>query len=261
MHALKSVYMLVFILLMCSCFGPLDPFAPAPLRGKEPDTTGTENPGPTTSGLIAYWKCDDTVSSVFKDEKGPHNGQRAGGESDSGIDGRSLRLDGNGDFMSIVNSGSAFDFGAGDFTLSIWVKPLVVNTEVDSLYPIFSIGELYEEGFSLVIKDGYFAAFIGPYSRTENNSSAEVGSGSWHHVVMLRKSGKVELYVDAEKVQSYDSDYTVATGEQLMIGRGYSQGLYSTVDHYFRGNIDEIKILNLGWSSSDVATENSRFEH
>jgi hypothetical protein len=262
MHALKSIYMLVVILLIFSCFGPFDPFDPAPLRGNESDTTVTENPGTTTSGLIARWKCDDTASNTFKDENGAHDGQRVGGTSDSGIDGRSLHLDGEGDFMYISNSDSVFDFDTGDFTLSVWVKPQVVNTEVDSLYPIFSIGELFEDGFSLLVKDGYFGALIGPYkSQTAMDSSAAVGSNSWHHVVMLRKNSTVELYVDARRVQSYDSDYTVATRLQLMIGRGYSQGLYSTVDHFFRGNIDEIKILNIGWSSSDVAAENGRFEH
>jgi hypothetical protein len=252
---------LILLLFFISCFGPFDPYNPPPVRSNEPPGSNPDDtlqPAPQVAGLIAYWKCNDTASTSLKDETGRHEGMLVGGTwVPSEVDGNALKLDGSGDYVAIATTAdSLFNFGTGDFTVSLWVKPLIVEQVTDSSqYDILSKGEVFKQGFALSIYRNRFSAFVGQYTTGNIDTLASADDGEWHHLVMVRRSATVELYVDGNKSQSYTSNSNVINNNRLLIGRDAS----TRQDHHYSGSIDEIKILNKAWYENDVVNEYNRF--
>ncbi len=246
-------------LLLCCCFGPFDPSNPPPDRidnGEEnPDTSTTTTTLP--AGLVAWWTCDDSAGSTLVDSLGKSNGQITGCTRDSGKSGLALKFNGSGDYVSIPpTADSLFEFGTGEFTISVWVKPSIMEVETDSMiYGIITRGLAQERGYGLYIYQNRFSAFVGQFNAGSSNTEFPANANVWRHCVMLRRAGTVELYIDGKKTQSYKSGSNVSTGLYLLIGKDAS----SERNNLFPGLIDEIKIVDHGWSEADVSKEYLRF--
>ncbi|MCX7726909.1 MAG: LamG domain-containing protein, partial [Chitinispirillaceae bacterium] len=63
------------------------------------------------------------------------------------------------------------------------------------------------------------------------------------------------LYVNGKIIHTYNSSSNVSTDYPLMLGRDGS----SRRDNFFPGFLDEIKIFNYGWTSTEVSNEFRRF--
>lgn len=238
------------LLFAVSCFGPLDPYDVAP---SEPDDTTTV----PSDGLVAWWTCNDSAGSTLSDSAGASHGQIVGCDRDSGIEGLGLSFDGSGDHVVILPAkDSLFDFGEGDFTISVWVKPRIINMVTDSTrYDIIAKGSAGKNGYALSVYRNSFSAFVGPYYSSSNDTVFPANENVWRHCVMIRSRKNVSLYVDNRKIQSYTSESDVSTSVSLLIGSDAS----SRLDRRFPGIIDEIKISDAAWSAADVAAEYGRF--
>lgn len=247
--------MLAAMLFFCSCFGPFDPFNPPPERA---DVGGGDRPPVSgfPAGLVAWYTCNESEGTTLYDTLGRNNGLIAGCTRDSGISGRALRLNGSGDFVAVNNTVAAF--GRGDFTVSVWVKPLIVAQITDTTqHNIISNGVSRVQGFTLSITRNSFTAFVGQYSAVSADTGSPANSGKWMHLALVRSGGTVKLYVENRNVQTYNSESDMNTGNQLLIGRDAS----SRIDRFYGGLIDEIKLFNTAWDDSDVNREFQRFPH
>jgi hypothetical protein len=250
------------ILLCCSCFGPFDPYNPAPDRNDDPENPDQPSGGPSTD-LIAYYTCNDSEGTQLTDSVGSYHGWVTGCQwVEGGVEGRALSLDGMGDYVSIATSDSAFDFGEGPFTISLWVKPRIDKDYTDSSrYDIISKGVVEEKGYTLSIyRQRYFSAFIGPIEKGSVDSTFSASEERWFHCVMLRRgsgsSMDVELYVDGQIIQSYSNSVNLTTSNlKLLIGCDSQK----RQENFYSGLIDEIKIFNTAWSSNEVNGEFRRF--
>ncbi|MBN1577186.1 MAG: LamG domain-containing protein [Chitinispirillaceae bacterium] len=249
--------LLVPLLFFCSCFGPFDPYNPAPDKPGDNDTpiipTTTQHP----KGLAGWWTCDDTAGTTLTDSLGKSNGQIIGCTRDSGKSGLALGFDGSGNYVSIApTTDSLFEFGAGDFTISVWVKPRITEAQTDTTrYDIIAKGVARQSGYSLSILNNRFSAFVGQYSTGSIDTEFPANANIWRHCVMLRRKGTVELYVNGNRTQTYQSSSNVSSGLYLLFGKDAS----TRRDTNYPGLIDEIKILNTAWSEADVNNEYRRF--
>ena len=263
MHNAVSVFhrILVPLLFFCSCFGPFDPYNPPPDRQGDGGTSEpTTNPG-FPSGMVAWWTCNDSVNNSLADTLGKNNGQITGCTRDSGISGWALDFNGSGDYVSIPSSSdSPFNFGEGDFTISLWIKPRIDTRITDTTrFDIISKGVAKEEGYTVSITRNGFSAFVGRYSTASIDTSFPASAGVWRHLAVIRKRGTVELFVDNTMVQTYTGESNVSTNLNLLLGRDASGS--GRQDRFYSGLIDEIKIFNTAWGAADVNGEYKRFHN
>lgn len=95
-------------------------------------------------------------------------------------------------------SNAAYDFGTGDFTLTMLVRTsgpgCVLNRQANA----------NSAGFSVVIQDGGVIEFItsndqGFYKTFTDDT--DVADGYWHHIAAVRQSGQLTIYLDGTPVQ------------------------------------------------------------
>ncbi|MBN1309010.1 MAG: LamG domain-containing protein [Chitinispirillaceae bacterium] len=259
MHDAVSVFRrtLVPLLFFCSCFGPFDPYNPAPEPSGDNDTSISTPTPQRPSGLVGWWACDDTAGNTLTDSLGKSSGQIVGCSRESGKSGLALSFNGSGDYVSVAPTpDSLFEFGTGDFTISVWVKPHITEAQSDTTrYDIIAKGIARQSGYSLSILNNRFSAFVGQYATGSINTEFPANANDWRHCVMLRRKGTVELFVNGKITQTYQSSSNVSSGLYLLFGKDAS----TRRDTNFPGMIDEIKILNTAWNTSDVSNEYRRF--
>ena len=119
----------VITLLLFNCFGPLDPNDPY----IDPGTGVTPNniPG-VQKGMVAYWKFNEGKESGALDMTSNKNTLIVNSCIwDSGVDSSALKFDGSSSYACAYND-SSLNFGTGDFTISLWIKPqkIILNQVV-----------------------------------------------------------------------------------------------------------------------------------
>ncbi len=200
------------------------------------------------TGLVGRWSCEGN----FKDSSGQgNNGTQIGGvKITSGAKGRACSFDGVNDYVNVT---SASALNAANLTISAWVK---VNA--------FSGGA---GGGGIVTKriwsntDGYMLYLrstrmdlsysnASDYTWTDFTYNAAFNTNKWYHLAATVNRTDVVFYINGQEVQRNVSIGTVTNGlyptEPLRIGVGYS------LNHYFNGTIDEVRIYNRSLSATEV---------
>ena len=250
----KSLLFILTILIstFVFCFGPLDPNNPHVYPNPE-DPEPTPRP---TSGVVAYFKFNEqgsqTVadSSIFKNHGTLYNHTWV----DTGIHGSALYYNGINSYVLVPNDSSLI-FNTGDFTISLWIKPdssaLLSDT---SHYDLISKGDSMSHSYTISLFKDSVVGYVGSQTTVSNvKSSSTLFDGKWHNVVMVRRSGTVYVYLDNSQIHYYSSSSAITTDHPLYIGRGKS------MTGYYKGLIDEVKLLNKAWGNLELAAEYNRF--
>lgn len=194
------------------------------------------------AGNAAVWHLGDAASAgtgAYRDASGNGNHGTGAGMADScrveGAIGWSQAIDGDVQHIAVPDAPS-LSLGAGDFTLSAWVR-------ADSLYGkhqilgkrTSAIGEDYE-----IQVDG--AGKVAGYAKAPGldgtQSNGTLTPGSWHQVAFSRAGTSVSIYIDGK----LDATATVDSGDvdgpsDLWIGQDVSsQG------EPWKGALDEIRV-------------------
>ena len=254
---MRIFYVMVWLSFVSlhSCFGPFDPYNPPP---DQKDTTSITV---STKGLLAYWSCDDSAGSTgLKDSLGKNDGVLFGAISDSGVEGKGLRFNGTDSYAVVeIPKESAMDFGSGDFTVSLWVKPLIYKAVTDSTrFDIISSGIAKEHGFTISIYRKSFGMYVGQFKNNPSDTTYDATEKKWHHIVCVRRHSTVALYVNGSKIQSYanDNDLSGNGDVKIMVGDDASP----RNDNAFPGIIDKIKIYTIAWDETNIRSEYNRFK-
>ena len=203
---------------------------------------GTESEdGSLGTNLVAHYKMNDNAASTtVADSVNSYNGtayRNTNLMTSSKVNG-ALSFNGSTDQIDIANS-SLFNFGTGDFTISIWVKA----TSVPSYAGLFNNGYdpygaiIYfkHEGFG-----GAMAAF-GPYPDIKITTSVNPAVDEWHLVVLERNGNTGEFYID---------DMATAIGTADLTGYTYPTLAGATVigqdgfGNRFVGMMDDFRVYN-----------------
>ncbi|MCR4284168.1 MAG: fibronectin type III domain-containing protein [Parcubacteria group bacterium] len=205
-----------------------------------------------TTSLLGYWKFDETTGVTAVDNSGGGNtgtllnspvwttGKVSGGLSFDGVD----------DAVQIADGG-AFNFGSGDFTVSAWFKTSSIQTKnIISKY----IGS-GRYAFNLQVGGSGLISFMSSDGASKQIGAADTPyeDGAWHHIVGVKDSAQLTLYIDNVLKGSTPFGGTVENSNyKTYIGaRGYNN---LPQDNYFPGLLDDVRIYNRALTQSDVAT-------
>ena len=215
-------------------------------------TPSTEEKG---TGPVAYWSFDEGYGTNTNDTTANNNdgtltnmsatpSPTSGWQTeDQCVSGKCLAFDGTDDW---VISNSSVPIGTSDFTVSSWVNSLVDGTAI-----IGTVSGGGGDGFMLYTTYGgsgvYFSTRDYP-SNTTVSGTTSISDGKWHHVVGVRNSTNLYIYVDGIL-------YASGSGTVLDIGSGDNPpriGAMRSDQHLFKGKIDEPKIYNYARSATQI---------
>lgn len=204
-------------------------------------------------GLVAHWTFDGnlTDSSQFQ-----NNGEAIGGKSGitfvDAVLGKGVRLDGKS-YIKINNSDSLRLTDA--FTFSFWVYkedmrkhdtmeggvPYLIKYNDEYNYFPYGVYEWWEMTPSLTYADDE--------GEKETNSQKQVDLQKWTLITATYDGETMKIYFDKELIRSeLQSVSLIGSSQPLYIGFGH----FMTVDNYFKGILDDMKIYNTALSYSEI---------
>lgn len=153
-------------------------------------------------------------------------------------DGGSVAFDGENYIKPL--SGSHFNFGSGDFTIDGWVNA----TDTTVLPIIFDTRTLTpsKTGFAFGLDRSWFLQIkIGDNSYKSNKG---IFAGLWYHIALSKTSGVYTMWVNGEKVGSFN-DSTAFNSEEATLGASFEG------ENIFTGNIFNFRVIK-GESIYDI---------
>lgn len=192
------------------------------------------------TGVVAFYPADGTAEDV----RGGHDGTLQNGATfDAGHVGPAFTFDGVDDFVSVPDS-TAWDIGASDFTIDLWVKlnagdkALLIHQQAGA---VAGGWEFFYEDDALSVNDTPSTNAISrPFTPTP---------GQWHHVAATRAAGTLRLYIDGQQAgaaQPGTPAFPDVAGP-LRIG-SYANG----GDYELDGQIDELTLHDRALSAAEV---------
>lgn len=148
-------------------------------------------------------------------------------------------FDGTGDYLSVDNH-SDFDFGAGNFTIEMWVMRQASPSVVYGLLAKRTSTSNFAP-FNLELKNtGGLTAQVSTTgsSWVTINSSSGLSLNTYYHIALVRDGTTLRLFIDgtADGTESVSGSLTTNT-TPLIIGAASS-----TAEFGWNGRLDEIRI-------------------
>ena len=193
------------------------------------------------SGLVGYWKLDETSGTVAVDSSAAGNdGTYTGGvllNQPGNID-QAADFDGSDDYVTVAESSMLQMDDV--FSLSAWIRPntspnvhqMILNKEGEYQIAIFPNGELK---LGIANTDPGWGW---------HSTGHIIPVGKWTHIVMTYGSGTITTYANGILVDTYNGSGTVGdlnpSLNELRIG-GRSSNPPGT---FFNGRIDDVRIFS-----------------
>ena len=235
---------------VCIIAGAIDADAVRALyTGTSPDTIAqTANPqlqGPDK--LIAWWKFENDAN----DSAGVNHGTIQGNPVYvDGKVGRAISFDGN-DCVDLGKPDS-LNFGAGDWTISAWIKTTQSGTQPVNRGTVFAYGGDEAGGirYALAVNEEYLGTLVlttdDDKYKVQAMGKTTVNDDKWHHVVAMRNASQLRVYVDGvlDGGNYLPGQYDLSGVSQHnayigVIADHANNSLYK----YFVGAIDEVCII------------------
>ncbi len=227
-------------------------------------TTPTPTCSPSPTGLLAWYRGDDTAN----DQAGPREGNFVGAQYAPGKVGRAFDFSGNNEVV-IADSP---EFNGATFTLAAWVNPtkldgavdIIVNKEAGQQFPDFQFefgikGPVQEVPGSIPV--GNLAFFLGGVDGLPNDYGGwadgltAIPLNQWTHVALAVEPGGVSVFVngvETRRLTNLTGSVRSTTGA-LRIG-SRSEGFTSArPEERFNGQIDEFCFFTRRLTQPEVA--------
>ena len=223
-----------------------------------------EDPFFNESGLVGSWHFDESSGTVVDTSGNGNNATAYGGPTYGavGVDATAIEFDGTNDYLRVPDADS-LDFGLDNFSVSVWVK-------MNDLTGTQEFVRKDPAGNALILQyqPNYGKSLLGwsgtSFVKFDGNSDGYTPVvGQWDHVVFTREVNpsnfSLSLYLNGEMVKkvwssAFTSQNLTTTGD-LGIG---AQIRTSSVNSYFDGSLDELKIYNRALSDAEIL---SQYQH
>ncbi len=202
-----------------------------------------------SSGLVSYWKLDETSGIVAADSSGntrhANYGQYAplpSLDKPSAIsfsNARSLEFNG---INTNLNAGSNTAFSPSQQSIAFWMK---ANNTSDWKGPLAKTASgQWGNGWGLYFYGGNLRYYVSHYN---SFISAAFPSMQWAHVATTWDGVTGKIYVNGVLVSSAPLGGSNATNSELTIGSVDTSGLY-----HFSGLLDDVRIYNRILSQTEI---------
>jgi len=149
---------------------------------------------------------------------------------------------------------TSLNWGTGNGSVSCWFK---TTQNVVSVADLVINGGFSTGGKAYILyldsseKVG-FALDDNSSPTTPAQSSGSVADGNWHHVVGVRESGNIKLYLDGSLVSTQtDTTGNIDSTDPLIIGAGMNAST-GVVGNFYNGEISNVAIWDSALSSDDI---------
>jgi prepilin-type N-terminal cleavage/methylation domain-containing protein len=195
--------------------------------------------------LISEWKFDEInvpAAGETPDSLGANKGTMTGITlQDSGcIFGKCLSFNGSNDKVTM---GSALLTGAGDLTVSAWIKRSVLNS-TDYILGNYGSGNYGGLEFYLLNTGG--GNKLSFYITGAVYSTVAIDT-NWHLATATRQSGAISVYVDGKKDGTGTLVASITGTNPFTVGNGHDY-----TSEAFAGLIDNVRIYNAAIPTSQV---------
>ncbi|MBU1190486.1 MAG: cadherin-like domain-containing protein [Gammaproteobacteria bacterium] len=229
-------------------------FDPSTINGGQGPSESPQNTPVLPSGLVHYWKFDETSGSTFQDQIG--TASAACTDCPAQVTGRvsNARSFNGSTNKADVTSVSAINWTSNSrFSIEYWMKAsscggsqAIAGRRDPATQLRWWVGcQNGNAVFTLVDKNGGGSALT-------LTGSSNVADGNWHHIVAIRDavSGQNRLYVDGAQQVSASVDYAAGFDSAVALNIGWLNE--SGADYHFAGSIDEVAIHNRVLPDSEI---------
>lgn len=195
--------------------------------------------GDTEEGPVAEYRFDTGADDVAYDTEGNNDGTVNGAEWTSGLSGKDLSFDGNNDYVQTSYGGDP-----SQASLSAWVK--TDSSMQNNFGSIISSYGAQAGGRSYAMLSNGNGGIRFHTSSTSVDSSRNLNSGEWYHVVSTWDGNTGKIYINGELDTSSSSLSSGSNNIDWEIGRS-PRGT-----NYFDGEVDEARIYSRPLNASRV---------
>jgi hypothetical protein len=225
------------------------------------------------SGLVGYWNFDEGTGTIAHDSSGNNNdGTIYGATWTSGKYGQALSFDGVDDYVEMAEN-TDLDPHTSNWTISAWVNvarltgPYVFGNDWE--YGFVIVGKRQTEfgDYSLTLlahggtsetSPAKFAFVLDGPSQAAGAESDLINVFGWHHVVGVRRSGELYVYVDGVEYgpnNFFQDGSHITPTTDVNSNTPIHLGHHGAWNQYYNGIIDEVKIYNRALSAEEVWAE------
>lgn len=220
-----------------------------------PTVSGASPTRLLTNGLVGYWTFDgantnwtaNTTADVSgKGYTGTMVGMSPATSAVLGRFGQALNFNGTG-YVAINNSASSFNFGTGNFSVSIWFK------EPFGASPSYLFSKYYDNNYwDYDFGIGTINNWCSPGTISLGFTMNLVNGGCikenvWHHVVGVRNGAVLQLYLDGKPVGSHAIATSTSYDNPGIVEIGGH-----TFANPFPGIIDDVRVYDRALSQTEV---------
>lgn len=203
-----------------------------------------------TDGLLYLWSLEETTGTTSFDSIAGRNMESHGTPAVGvpGISGNAYAFDGTNDYLTAPSGPETF--GAGDFTISAWVRTTASQTKVATLLHHKSSAGLFELALGYDGRAYFFARNDQTNNYVSLSGGVPLNDGQWHLISLVRQGDSAALYANSTIVDAESNPLlnTVSGMGGLYIG-GRSQPGY-----YYKGTIDDVAIYSRALSPTEIAS-------
>jgi len=197
--------------------------------------------GPTNP--VAWWKLDDSGTTASDSSGNGNTGVLTYDPAwTTGKIGGALHFDGEDDYVDF-GTGSNLDISGDEITISMWAKADVIGAQkhTASRFPCYYID---------LLANGTYSFRLG---FADLDGTTAVSAGTWHHVVGVKTSTQMILYLDGNQDAIRDvSGNLDNTCTHSMLGR-FLEGGYQ-----FEGSFDDVRIYDRALSAAEIGNPSSQ---
>ncbi len=219
---------------------------PAPGGGASNALIFVINQASVTAGLVAAYGFDEGSGTTVGDSSGNgHSGVISGTTwTTSGKYGNALSFNGTNSYVSVANP----NLPTGDYTWSAWINPNQTST---------FRGIMVSHGtgpgqLEMDIDSGRVVIYTNDSQRIV--SATIISTGVWTHLALSRAGSTIRLYLNGNQDPNTGTDAAAQNfqGCPLLIGVDNDSGCTGSLNGFFDGRIDEVRIYSRALSQAEI---------
>jgi hypothetical protein len=228
---------------------PRIPFLPAAFVLLVCGTLGAVAFQQTGSGMIGYWKFDETSGTIAADSSGNSNAMNyAGGPTPSATvptltfaNPRSLSFNGTSSYVSIATL-NGLTPGNTAHTTSAWVN--VTSLPANRAWILLLGNE--GAGSEHWLIDSAGVTQFGVWGGTQVAPS--LGTGAWHHVALTFDGTTLKAYLDGSPIGAGAAATYNLAGVPLSVAQNHIG------ENYFNGLLDDVRVYGRALTATEVSS-------